>query len=172
MVFAICQHDLAIGIHVPSLLNHPLQPPSHPWLFCCSSLFSSEHYLYSQWLSQNMLIDSMRDLMFAWWFFCFSLQPSFSFWSWYSSPVPLTWLLVQSASWTNELLRAERRSDPCGSHNYMGQQWNQSPLASTPVFAPHQHIAYSVSVGTSLLDQRRPVPSSLKTSLMFYGKIT
>lgn len=153
----------------PSQTAPPHLPPQ-PWLFCCSSLFSSAHYLYAQWLSQNMLIDSIWDLTFTWWFFCISVQPSFSFWPWYSSPVPLTWLLVQSVPWSDELLRAERRNDPCGVPCYWGRGTRAYlPLLQSLLLTSMLPI---VSVGTSLLDQRQPVPSSLNTSLMFCGKIT
>ena len=149
----------------------PPHLPPHPWLFCCSSLFSSAHYLYSQWLSQNMFIDSTQDLTFAWWFFCISVRLCFSFWSWYSSPVPLTWLLAQSVPWTDELLRAERRNDPRGVPCYWGSSGTRAHLPLLQSL-PLTSTLPSVSMGTSLLDQRQPVPSSLKTSLVFYGKIT
>lgn len=50
----------------------------------------------------------------------------------------------------------------------LGQQWGQSPVSFTAFHAPHP--AHSLQ-WVSVEDQTQPVPSSLKTSLMFFGKI-
>lgn len=131
--------------HTCSLSPEPPPPhPPQPWLFCCSSLFSSAHYLCgAQWLSQNMLIDSTWDLMLPEWFFCISVQPSFSHLTLILLPVPLTWLLRPIHSlvrWATKEQRGEMTH--VGSH-VVGQR-NQSPLAPFSVFAPHQHVAHSV----------------------------
>ena len=67
--------------------------------------------------------------------------------------------------------KAERRNDPRGVPCYWGSSGTRAHLPLLQSL-PLTSTLPSVSMGTSLLDQRQPVPSSLKTSLVFYGKIT